>query len=322
MSTCQPRFCFTQFQTLLMLVAILLLGACSFNPKQQEITESSTLQKARFGHASISDGRYVYLFGGSGRTGVYRDVEIIDSQTGEVRTLDSKLIPRRYHAAVWDGADKAYLIGGSAVRKGRWTRVPVVEVFDLKTHEVTHVAQNPLAALFNTAVYLDGKIYVFGGSEPQRGKGLQVVSDSWVYDIANDSWSLLQNMPVAKETKAVVYEDRIYLFGGYDYNHSHTSVERYDPASGNWTLLPDLPVAISAHSVTVKGDSAYMFGNYDDLGATYHYDFTSQQLEPIDLGYIPRRHTAIANTSRGVYVTGGTIQNENGAVAVAQRFSL
>lgn len=279
-------------------------------------TKTLSLEKPRYGHGSVSDGRFVYLFGGSNDSGFIDDVEIIDTHTNTSMLLKDKTYARRYIAAVWDGEQSVYLVGGIS-RAGRMASV--IEVFNTETHEITQLADHPFPTRTNTAAYADNKIYVFGGSVLKK-REIAVVNRVYVYDIEQDSWSRAADMPVAKETRAVKYGDGIYLVGGYNYLNPLPGFQRFDLTTGDWQHMADLPVPMSSHSVVVDGDYMYTFGNYDDKDDTYRYSFEDNLWQRLDIGYESRRHTAAVKSDIGLVVSGGTLRTRNGATDSLQIF--
>lgn len=271
--------------------------------------ELQSLKQPRYAHGSVSDGRYVYLFGGSDNSGLIEDIEIIDTATNTSIILKDKTFARRYLAVVWDEEHSVYLMGGIS-RAGRMTRS--IEVFNTETHEVTKLADHPFPTRTNTAVYADNKIYIFGGSVFHE-RTISVVNRVYIYDIEHDTWSRAADMPEAKETRAVKYGDGIYLVGGYNYLNPLPGFQRFDLTTGYWQHLTDLPVPMSSHSVVVNG-------NYDDKGDTYRYSFEDITWQRLDIGYKSRRHTAAVKSDKGIVVSGGTLRTRKGAKDSLQIF--
>jgi len=286
----------------LSLLFLLAVAGCSVQPKVG--SELLSLNAARYGHAAVNDGKNIYVLAGANQTGLLSDIEIIDPKTNFHEILKGRLLPRRYFSAVWDGKNSIYIIGGMSLKNKRLVFEKRVEVFNTLTHEVSFAKSLPAPTRINSAVLLDGRIFVFGGTFPEqrRLKASAIVS---VFDIAKNSWMRAENMPTAKTTKAVVKDGYIYVVGGYDRTSNLNVFERFDPKLNKWQTLPSLPVKMSAHSAVVVDNQLFTFGDYDNLDATYVYDFNSSEWKKIDIGYKASRHNAVTLLNNNVYVIGG-----------------
>jgi len=263
-----------------------------------------SLEDVRYAHAMVNDGEKLYVIGGSNSSNFLSSIEIIDPNTKQSIKLTGKIIPRRYFSAVWDGKESIYIIGGVSLIGNRTKYEKKVEVFNTRTHEVTLVENLPEPTRTNTAVFIDDKIFVFGGGYP-RGGTSKYHSTVAVYNTTKDTWQRGTDMPTAKESEAFIKDDHIYLVGGYNGKQSLNTFERYDPKLNRWQSLPTMPYRISAHSLALKGDKLYVFGNYLNTSETFSYDFNSQQWKKLDIGYIAARHTAATIMDNVIYVSGG-----------------
>lgn len=316
MLTKQIRFVF-----ILALISLFISGCSSTSSIKQKVTDNMSLKQARFGHAMVNDGQKLYVIGGGNKGDFIADIEIIDPKTQTVEVLKGKLIPRRYFSAVWDGEHSIYIIGGASYENRRYRLEHRVEVFNTLTKEVTFVSSLPLPTRLNSAVYKDGKIYNFGGSYV-RNKRRKVADLVAVYDVASNVWTKAATMPTAKETRAFVKGDYIYLLGGYNYRSGLDTFERFDPKLNEWTTLPALPRKISAHSVSVVEDKLFVFGDYNELNLNYSYDFNSQVWQKLDVGYKPSRHNAATALADTIYVTGGNIGGNGPFLDYVQVFAV
>jgi N-acetylneuraminic acid mutarotase len=293
----------------LVLVTSLLiaLSGCASTSTTALLTsqnEPVSLEEARYAHAMVNDGEKLYVIGGSKSRNFLSSIEIIDPKTKESIKLNGKIIPRRYFSAVWDGKESIYIVGGVSLNGDRFKYEKKVEVFNTRTHEVTLAKNLPEPTRTNSAVFKDGKIFVFGGGYPRAGTS-KYHSTVAVYNTSNDSWQRGTNMPTAKATKAFIKDDYIYLVGGYNGKQSLNVFERYDPKLNRWESLPAIPYRISAHSLALKDDKLYVFGSYLDTSATFNYDFKTHQWQKSDIGYIAARHTAATIMDDVIYVSGG-----------------
>jgi len=301
--------------TVVILLLLTTLAACSSK------TDELSLSAARFGHAVINDGKRIFVFAGSNKSGLRSDIEIIEPELDKTKVLYNKLIPRRYFSAVWDGKHSVYIIGGVS-NQNKWLRLEErVEIFNTITHEVSFAPSLPTPTRINSAVLLNDRIYVFGGSYFTK-QGLKASSEVAVFNIDENKWMQAADMPTAKATRAVVKDDKIYAVGGYNQTSSMDAFERYDPKLNIWETLPAMPVKISAHSLTLVKDTLFVFGNYNDLKSTYSYSFLTNQWQQVELGYQASRHNAVTTLGDTTYVIGGNIGRRGPFLDYIQTFKL
>ena len=306
------------FLYVFILLLIVLSGCTSKNSIEPE---PLSLKTSRYGHAAVNDGQKIYVLAGANKSGFLSDIEIIDPSVGETLVLKGRLIPRRYFSAIWDGNHSIYILGGVSLINKQFRYERRVEVFDTITHEVSFAKSIPLPTRINSAVYSDGRIFVFGGAYPVKKK-LVATPVVGVFDITKDKWMRAADMPTAKTTRTVVKDGLIYAVGGYDRTSSLDVFERFDPKTNTWESLPSIPEGISAHSVTVVKDKLFLFGNYNSLTSTYCYDFITQQWEKIDIGYKASRHNAATTLGATTYVIGGNAGTKGPFLDYIQSFKL
>ena len=98
---------------------------------------------------------------------------------------------------------------------------------------------------------INGKLYMSGG----RTNPDEVLSNTWGYDIATDTWTTadqLLDMPMAKNTAGrAVVQGQLYSIGGTNLAtfDGLNDVSKYDPATNTWSPVPTL---IAARSFTAS----------------------------------------------------------------------
>jgi N-acetylneuraminic acid mutarotase len=298
----------------------MLLAGCSSKPKIE--SDALSLSTARFGHAAVNDGKNLYVLAGRGsKSGFLSNIEIIEPISGQTKVLHNKLIPRLYFSAVWDGKHSIYIVGGVSIKDNKLLFEKRVEVFNTITHEVSFTQPLPAPTRINSAVFLNGNIFVFGGTYPSKGR-LQASQAVAVLKIAQNKWVRAADMPTAKATRAVVKDGLIYVVGGYNGKSSLNTFEKFDPITNKWESLPPMPVGISAHSLTLIKNKLFVFGNYNDLDSTYSYDFDTLTWKKIDIGYKASRHNATTTLGNVTYVIGGTKGSNEPFLDNIQTFNL
>ena len=300
-------------------VVFIVLTGCSSKSSLQ--TAELSLSTARYGHAAVNDGKNIYVLAGANKSGFLSDIEIIDPASGITKTINNTLIPRCFFSAVWDGKHSIYILGGVSIQNKKFSYEKRVEVFNTITKEVSFAQPLPAPTRINSAVFLNERIFVFGGAYPKKGK-LTPSPVVAVLDIAKEKWLRAADMPTAKTTKAVAKDGLIYVVGGYNRVSSLDVFEKFDPQLNQWQQLPAMPVKISAHSLTVTNNKLFAFGSYNNLLSTYAYDFLTQVWEKVDIGYKASRHNATTTLGDTTYVIGGNTGSKGPFLNTIQTFKL
>lgn len=303
------------FRLVLVLFSITLFAGCASAP-DSTVNEPSTdspaptLDEPRYGHAAVADNENIYVIGGSNKTGDLSSIEIVDPKTKETTVLRDKITPRRYLTAVWDGKESIYIFGGMSEQKGGFGPEKTVEVFNTRTQKVTTTTPMRMPRRFNSAVLLNNKIYVLGGSvyypeAVEKVYALRATPLVTAFDLNTKKWSRVANLPVARDTRAFTVNDQVCAVGGYDGFHKWSVFDCYDPNTRRWQLMPDAPDSVSAHSVAVHNDKLYVFGDYDNLDQILMYDFSDNTWSYVDAPYRASRHNAAVVFGDEVFVIGG-----------------
>jgi N-acetylneuraminic acid mutarotase len=157
--------------------------------------------------------------------------------------------------------DKIYVVGGAKIPSG--TTLPdgltpggpielvgTMEVFDTDENSWTTLKPMSLPRNHHDLAYLDGKLYVIGGTVGScfPGGWASNVSINEVYDIPTDTWSIRAPMPTARSgLGAAVIDGQIYVIGGEGWVDELGGVlrtnEAYDPKSDTWVEKTPMPIA-------------------------------------------------------------------------------
>jgi hypothetical protein len=138
----------------------------------------------------------------------------------------------------------------------------------------------PEAASSLGAVACDGMLYAYGGHvAPVHTYSTVAVSGRFsrlrLGDVAR-GWEPLPAGPGMQGMNLATHRGRIYRVGGMvpqnapgtpAVNHSTTAAACFDPATGRWHDLPPLPEPRSSHDLAVVGDTLYVVGGWNMLGA-------------------------------------------------------
>lgn len=166
---------------------------------------------------------------------------------------------------------KMYVIGGDMNTD---SYVKTVHIYDFETKIWSSGSSMSLARGYATSSYIDGKIYVMGGYKYSNSKHYSV-NDVEIYDIATDTWSTANSMPLnTTHAKSIVYNSKIYVFAGVNAitgstSVKHKSMQIFDIKDGTWTSNT-IPFARYGYTLDLIVDKIYLIGGQD--GTTYCSD--------------------------------------------------
>ncbi|HVJ64129.1 MAG TPA: kelch repeat-containing protein [Bdellovibrionota bacterium] len=235
----------------------------------------------RMSHTASVIGGKLYILAGMDGSNNREDFHVYDSAAGAngtwLQAISSAPSARAsYSASEIDG--KLYIFGGnngvpfgavnnqelyvydpSAGTSGTWTAV------------TGFAGSAPVARNGHSSSVIDGKLYIFGGSDGTYKQDLHVYDPSLG---ANGTWTEVTGFagsaPVARFLhSASVIDGKLYIFGGYS-GIRRQDLHVYDPsagANGTWTEVAGFtgtaPSARSSHSASVIDDKLYIFGGFD-----------------------------------------------------------
>jgi N-acetylneuraminic acid mutarotase len=246
--------------------------------------ETTVLQKmnAGLGFPSVDTmNNKIYVAGGFiDAYMTYNQLQEYDPGTGCWILKQELPINIGHHVSgVIDG--KLYVAGGlhksssGAVKaSGSYVYDPATDVWDPIAPMNSTISQDDLNSgiLQASSCVLDGKLYVFGGFRFLDEGIAQHTATSEMYDPEKDVWTDLDEMPLPVAHHAsVVYNDKIYLFGGttesnYGYGTLKPSnrVFEYDPSTDSWQEMEPMPFAMSLWEGHRIDNYLYLVGGDDD----------------------------------------------------------
>jgi N-acetylneuraminic acid mutarotase len=142
----------------------------------------------------------------------------------------------------------------------------------------------PTARWGHSAILVDGKIYVIGGSNT-TGWNAAAVSTVEVYDPSNNSWDVNKApLPTARvHMSSCELSGKIYLIGGRPSwgRDPKGNVEVYDPATDTWdTSKEPMPMPRAGGGCCAINDKIYIVGGTSG-SATYYPHNNLQIYDPI-----------------------------------------
>ncbi len=175
----------------------------------------------------------------------------------KVESSDNSTAWARHEAAYVELNGKFYLMGGRGSRP--------TQVFDPVAKTWTNLGNPPLEFHHFQPVVFDDKIYVVGaliGDYPSETP----VSNVYIFDPADNSWTTGPEIPVARRRGAggtVVHNGKIYVIAGNTNGHSGGFVkwlDAFDPVTDEWTTLKDAPTERDHFTAVAIGDKIYAAG--------------------------------------------------------------
>ena len=169
-------------------------------------TRKADMPTARGAGTAVGYNGRLYVFGGD-RSVTVAETAVFDPATNSWSTLAPMPTPRNHlGAAVVRG--KIYVIGG------RPDQLNVNEAYDPVTNTWSVKAPMPTARSGLAVASLDNFIFAFGG-EGNRASPVGTFSQTEVYNVDLDLWTILQPMPVPRHgIGAAVVGNRILIPGG------------------------------------------------------------------------------------------------------------
>jgi N-acetylneuraminic acid mutarotase len=124
----------------------------------------------------------------------------------------------------------------------------------------TKKADSPVPISKVKAAFVNGKIYLFGGTTPQSNGFSRT---NYVYDPASDTWSRKKDIPTGRINYALaVILGKIYVIGGDPFLNI---VEVFDPKSDTWDSVTRMPTGRQHVSCAVADNKIYVIGGLENV---------------------------------------------------------
>lgn len=139
-----------------------------------------------------------------------------------------------------------------------------LQEYDSLWEELRVGGEVPDRRSYHSACDWQGKLFIYGGQDLREG----VFKDMWVLTMDpgygdEDSWEKIPGDDMAPNMlcrhSAVVYQNRMYIFGGTDNFTENNTTFCFDLMAKNWLRYPaespQLPPKIDSHSAIVYDDT-------------------------------------------------------------------
>ncbi|XP_046571173.1 LOW QUALITY PROTEIN: kelch-like protein 9 [Haliotis rubra] len=185
----------------------------------------------------------IYSVGGKFKDGSLATAEAYDPAENTWELISS--MPMSYHAhagAVYAG--HIYISGGYS--GNHFT--PDMQRYDPQTNQWEDMAPMLTPRGWHVMCATHDKLFVFGGCNLNVNQQAQPVMQSECYDPAIDQWTIIAPLSIShKEASCVVYNDQIYVLGGYNVQTKtgQKLVSKYDIYTGIWETVGALPRSLT-----------------------------------------------------------------------------
>lgn len=116
------------------------------------------------------------------------------------------------------------------------------------------------------AVLLNKKIYVMGGRYYDNTNWIYNTSAE-KYNISNNTWTNISSMTTPRaDFQAFVFNNNIYVAGGYTTGIQLSSCEKYDTLLNNWTPMADMNFPRYHYQLIELNNKFYAIGGFDGTG--------------------------------------------------------
>ncbi|MDU7337596.1 MAG: kelch repeat-containing protein [Clostridium sp.] len=215
---------------------------------------------------------------------------------------------RFFQAQIVDG--KIYVFGGSQDYKYS-NSDRRIEVYDPETNQWSVKAAMKQPRSRFTSGVLDGKIYAIGGTSGEK----EYLRSVERYDPRTDSWESAPDLPVQRmsvSNDTIVYNNKIYIFGGYNGSSSLKSLYAFD--SNTWSTLDTMPFSSYYNQVEIAKEKIYCMGGANSTGTINDfavYDIKTNQWTRLQSMIAPRSNFVTAIFQGEVFAISGYVSDKS-----------
>ena len=234
--------------------------------------------------------------------GPVQDTPGLPESDADGRWIERAPLPvRRAGMAVTSLAGKAYIIGGINA-EGPTNRI---DIYDINSNQWSVGKPRPEALGNVAAVTINGHVLVPGGCD----------SDWIPYEVVHrynpdtDTWVTTTPLPIPLCAYALtVFQNQVYLLGGWNGEMYTTSAFVYDPAEESWEMIPSPAAVRGFGGAAVLADRIFYVGGFDgrrELDICEVYNPADEEWETCPPMLQPRGGIGMAATAGRLYVLGG-----------------
>jgi len=233
------------------------------------------------------------------------DLQVYDLELDIWIIKKLKFRKRAYHSINFYN-NNLFIFGGKNIStNGKFEYLDdKIEVFNIESGSTKIDNTNPHQTVNLTSFIYEDNIIVMGGSIKRNNIGVKQYSNKvHLYDLKSGKWFQLGNMPIAKETRGVLIEDKIYLLGGFN-DKPLFGLESFDLKTQRWKKEGELFYGVSKPAITHKDNIIYFFND----GKINTYNVLTKELKEylIDLSL---EDSEMYYADNKLYILGGRRTN-------------
>ncbi|XP_030829309.1 kelch-like protein 12 [Strongylocentrotus purpuratus] len=204
------------------------------------------------------------------------------------------------------GDVRLIVIGGFGVDR---QPLSLVEEFNPKTSDWRSLPELEHGRRYLATVAHHQRLYVIGGYNGTSRLSSVTCLDFANQDSSDFSWTQCAPMSDIRGLPgSTVYNELIYVAGGFDGDSRHNSVEAYDPKIDRWSPVTPMNVCREGAGLVATNDVIYSIGGYDGVSiqsSVEVYDPNSGQWMPAPPMNIKRSGAGVTVANEMIYVFGG-----------------
>ncbi|CDH55861.1 related to kel1-involved in cell fusion andmorphology [Lichtheimia corymbifera JMRC:FSU:9682] len=291
----------------------------------------------RFGHATAAlPSDQLVLYGGMQPNGpAKKDLYLVDANNVSISSFNASgdVPPPRCFPTLVSIRNFALLYGGEPVlADDKWDpHVYILNIANKQWNRIRMEGHLPVERSRHSASIADGIMYVWGGQRAGRYLNDMIAFNTTTYP-SNSHWEFIKPNNEGPSARAghvsVVFDNKLYIFGGTDGDHLYNDVWAFDLQSRLWMQVPAvgyIPIPRTDFSASLVDGVMYIFGGRgpdgQDLGDLCAFRIKSQRWYMFqNMGPAPsaRYGLSISSVKERLYVLGGDNGNgklEDGSMA-------
>lgn len=246
------------------------------------------------------------------------DLQTYDIKSDTWSVLKSKFKKRAYHNLNFY-QNKIFVLGGKNISvNGKYEYLDnTIEVIDLKNNTTKIDQTNPHQTVDFASFNYKDYLIVLGGSIKEKKNGFKEYSNTvHVFNFKTGNWYQVATMPIAKEVKGVLINDKIYLLGGFN-KKPLMSIETFNLLTEKWEKEGDLFYGISKPALTYKDDVIYIFND----GKIITYNTITKELNEYSIDLFLKGAEMFYSNNK-LYILGGFRANNYSLYPSSGLFSI
>lgn len=225
----------------------------------------------------------------------------------QIWTTKPMIPTRRWYPGCAELNGKLYVVGGQSEDFPNFS-LTTLEVYDAAVETWEILTPMSVSRWGVMVVAYNGKIYAIGGLTGSFSNGFTSTNAVEEYNPLNDTWTTKSPMQTERGYGgAVVFNDSIYVFGGYRAQSGQDlqTLEKYYPLTDTWVSLPiEMPTPRSTFMTARVNNKVYFIGGW---GSSLVEEFniisggwTSRSALPVATG-----GSGVAVEDSLIYIIGG-----------------